>query len=80
MLLINFAFCGNGCSESHALLKGVNEFLSVCHTNCRIWVKVDARNAPTIWLRICELREDLLGGDLTFRINEITFIMRCENS
>ena len=73
MLLIDFAFCGNGCSECHALLRGANEFPSVRYTYCRVWVKVDIRDAPTMWLRICELREDLHGGVRNFRINEITF-------
>ena len=73
MLLINFAFCGNWCSEWHALLSGVNEFPSVRYAYCRSWMKFDIRDVPTVWLRICKLREDLLGGVRNFCIGEITF-------
>jgi len=53
--------------------QGINEFPSVRYTYFRVWVKVDIRGAPTMWLRICELREHLLGGSRNFLINEITF-------
>jgi hypothetical protein len=62
-----------GAVECHALLRDVNELLTVRYTNCRIWVKAYKIDAPTMWLKICELREDLLDGGRTFRINEITF-------
>jgi hypothetical protein len=67
------AVCGNGCSECLTLLRDVNEITPVRSTYCRIWVEVDIRGAPTMWLRICELREVLPGERRTFRINEIPF-------
>jgi hypothetical protein len=55
-----------GGSESHTLLKAVNEFVPTLHVYCIIWVELDIRDKHVKLFSTCEFRENRREEGRTF--------------